>query len=262
MYLCHLPNGNLENIHTITVSENALPAHLAHNDLIGSCDNNCGLLCDDGNACTIDACDQITGECLADHPPVDCDDSNPDTIDTCDSAHGCINTPTEHHKVVFVTSEIYKGNLGGIAGADLKCNNLAAEAGLQGVYKAWLSTQEISVNSWLYNYEFGTAFINTENELSAIWDGVALTDLDWPIRADEYGSVHVEYSRAWTCTIVDGTYDSGCGLANDSACDGWRSDNLNLSAAWGYSLATSPQWTSFEYNISCFRDVRLYCFQQ
>jgi hypothetical protein len=42
-------------------------------------------------------------------------------------------------KNVFVTSALYTGNLGGLAGADSKCQDRARLAGLPGTYKAWLS---------------------------------------------------------------------------------------------------------------------------
>jgi len=35
--ICHIPPGNPENSHEITVSVNALRAHLAHGDSIGKC---------------------------------------------------------------------------------------------------------------------------------------------------------------------------------------------------------------------------------
>lgn len=35
--ICHVPPGNPANAHTITVSENAIPAHLAHGDDRGAC---------------------------------------------------------------------------------------------------------------------------------------------------------------------------------------------------------------------------------
>lgn len=35
--VCHIPPGNPENAHTITISENALAAHLEHGDNIGPC---------------------------------------------------------------------------------------------------------------------------------------------------------------------------------------------------------------------------------
>ncbi len=88
--VCHVPPGNPSNFHTITINENALQAHLGHGDLAGECSAHCGQLCDDGNACTIDACDS-SGHCAATHPPVNCNDSNLCTTDTCNPATGCSN---------------------------------------------------------------------------------------------------------------------------------------------------------------------------
>jgi hypothetical protein len=36
--ICHIPPGNPDNAHDIEVSSNAVPAHLAHGDSLGSCD--------------------------------------------------------------------------------------------------------------------------------------------------------------------------------------------------------------------------------
>jgi len=90
--VCHVPPGNPANFHTITIDDNAVQAHLAHGDLLGSCAAHCDQLCDDGNACTIDACD-ANEHCLLNHPPVNCDDGNACTIDTCDPTDGCHSTP-------------------------------------------------------------------------------------------------------------------------------------------------------------------------
>jgi len=35
--ICHIPPGNPSNLHTITISEHALQAHLAHGDFLGGC---------------------------------------------------------------------------------------------------------------------------------------------------------------------------------------------------------------------------------
>lgn len=35
--ICHIPPGNPENQHTISVSENAVSAHLNHGDTLGDC---------------------------------------------------------------------------------------------------------------------------------------------------------------------------------------------------------------------------------
>ncbi len=49
------------------------------------------LECDDGNPCTIDSCDPVTG---CKHQPKDCRDAHACTIDLCDPATGqCLNIP-------------------------------------------------------------------------------------------------------------------------------------------------------------------------
>lgn len=50
-------------------------------------------------------------------------------------------------KRVFVTSKVYTGNLGGLAGADAKCQGLADAAKLGGTYKAWLADSKQRVST-------------------------------------------------------------------------------------------------------------------
>jgi len=47
--------------------------------------------CDDGNACTDDACDPATAACV--HTPRNCSDGDPCTADTCDPQSGCHHAP-------------------------------------------------------------------------------------------------------------------------------------------------------------------------
>ncbi|MGA2755833.1 MAG: hypothetical protein ABSF58_00595 [Solirubrobacteraceae bacterium] len=50
-----------------------------------------GKDCDDNNACTIDECNPINGECI--HTQVVCNDDDPCTIGRCDPVKGCVFTP-------------------------------------------------------------------------------------------------------------------------------------------------------------------------
>jgi hypothetical protein len=93
--LCHVPPGNPGNAHTITVSEHAVRAHLAHGDTLGECPTGCvqnPTSCDDGNACTSDRCG-ADGQCA--HEPVNCDDGNVCTTDSCDPGAGCVSAPND-----------------------------------------------------------------------------------------------------------------------------------------------------------------------
>ena len=90
--VCHAPPGNTANIHTIKIKESALAIHLAHGDLAGACNELCASLCDDGNACTIDDTDECEQNgCPVDRLPVDCSDGNLCTDDMCDVVSGCSN---------------------------------------------------------------------------------------------------------------------------------------------------------------------------
>lgn len=92
--ICHSPPGNPENFHTITISVNALDAHLAHGDGPVACNEYCAYLCDDGDACTVDDLGNCEEEgCPIDREPVSCDDGDPCTEDLCDSATGCYYEP-------------------------------------------------------------------------------------------------------------------------------------------------------------------------
>jgi len=128
-------------------------------------------ICDDGNECTVEACDQKTGKCVAKSVadgttcsdgkhcltnrvcnvgkcvggvPKYCNDKNTCTIDSCNQSTGaCEYKPAKGciaFRRVFVTSQQYTGSLGYVEGADAKCASLAAQQGWKGTtWKAWLS---------------------------------------------------------------------------------------------------------------------------
>lgn len=91
--ICHIPPGNEANAHDITISENALQAHLEHGDFNGTCDNQpAPEICTEGEICAVEAdvCvpdnntpldpsdDQAcVGLCAADQLPPDCNRGGP-----------------------------------------------------------------------------------------------------------------------------------------------------------------------------------------
>jgi Dictyostelium (slime mold) repeat len=96
--ICNIPAGNPDNFKTISVNKNAVDAHLANGDLLGSCSLYCEELCDDSNECTIDECVPGEDECLpeSERTTKGCDDSVDCTEDSCDPSTGlCIHTPDD-----------------------------------------------------------------------------------------------------------------------------------------------------------------------
>ncbi|MCC6624907.1 MAG: hypothetical protein IT385_26910 [Deltaproteobacteria bacterium] len=89
--VCHVPPDAPWDFHTIQVPLVAAKNHLAHGDFLGPCDDYCRVLCDDGDACTVDddALCELAG-CPTDPTPIDCDDSEVCTDDYCDPASGCV----------------------------------------------------------------------------------------------------------------------------------------------------------------------------
>jgi len=89
--ICHRPPGNPDNVHTLSVGEAAVGAHLRHGDGLGACPTGCGRdprICDDGDACTVDACD---AEAVCHHLPVSgdpvcnfCGDGLAQPLEDCD----------------------------------------------------------------------------------------------------------------------------------------------------------------------------------
>lgn len=91
--VCHIPPDNPSNFHTITIAEKSLQAHLAHGDYLGTCDESCETICDDGNPCTQNVdYDANVCTCLSVPVLVDCDDGSLCTTDSCDlTTGGCVN---------------------------------------------------------------------------------------------------------------------------------------------------------------------------
>jgi hypothetical protein len=67
--ICHIPPGNPANAHTINVSVNAVPAHLAHGDTLGACGT--GVSCPSPGFCVTSA-DQCSGGTVTTDPGTDC----------------------------------------------------------------------------------------------------------------------------------------------------------------------------------------------
>lgn len=225
----------------------------------GGCTAACELAprCSDGNL---------------DEPHEACDygDLNGDGVGVGDLGP-CDDSCQFQGRTVFITSVTYTGDLGGLSGADLKCKNLAAAAGLADatLFRAWLSdgfnspatrfehVADISGNPYLLLD--GRVVADTFSELvgSGPRTGLSITDL---------GETLTDV-RAWTNTSAFGEV-----FVQVDHCGGWLSADNSEQARSGYNALAQEMgptwetwksqryWTSFE-TVGCHNTLRLFCFE-
>ena len=155
---------------------------------------------------------------------------------------------------VFITSAAYDGNLGGVVGANNKCQEAANVAGLNGTYKAWISDSTSSPSTTFTRSSF--PYVTTAgDEIALNWDDLTDGNLKDNINADEYGNIMGV--NAWTNTDTDGTNS-----VNGHHCNQWTSNASDLKGLVGVSGYVDRGWTS-EGSFGCQVDFNhLYCFQQ
>jgi hypothetical protein len=156
-------------------------------------------------------------------------------------------------KNVFITSAAYNGNLGGLTGADVKCQMHANNAGLGGTYRAWLSDGNGSP-SFRFSKAGGPYVLAKRNiTVAATWTEFASTTHQHAIDSDENGSTSLPLGTGpcvgstgghqfWSNTLPDGTlwqYTGSCSFWADST-------PTAPESAWGRTDVASGPW-----NIGC-----------
>lgn len=158
-------------------------------------------------------------------------------------------------KRIFVTSSGSSGALGGLAGADSRCQQAANNASLGGTWKAWLSSSTTSAASRLthssvpYRRLDGVVVANDWTELTS---GVLANS----ILHDEFGAVQTQY-QTWTGTASDGSSWT-CTLCN---CLDWTSGSDVYNGGIGRDSSSNSLWTQFQ-GVGCSSAIQLYCLEQ
>lgn len=152
---------------------------------------------------------------------------------------------------VFITSTAQSADLGGIAGADQLCATQAAAAGLDGVFKAWLSTTSSAVADRLIHSS--DPYVRVDGTVVANdWDDLVDGSIGALINVDASGQTRT--GDVWTGTLDDGTsYPT-----ND--CNGFTNGSSGI-ALCGTSSSTTALWTQ-NITPACSTVLRLYCFEQ
>ena len=157
---------------------------------------------------------------------------------------------------VFVTSQLFDGNLGGLAGADQRCQLLADNAGLTGTFRAFIAGtatdpgDRIIHSTSPYRLLGGTL---VANDFADLTDGTLAS----AIKLDEHGNdlTNSAQVRVWTATTPFFAYaGQNCNGVSDWSTTIGRTNVGLLTATDSNWIANSDQ--------SCATPMHLYCVQQ
>lgn len=198
----------------------------------------------------------VCGDGLLDLESEECDDGNEAPDD------GCSENCTKEFRRVFITSQVWTGgDLGGLEGADQKCQDAAATAGLPGVYKAWLSVAtESPIERFVHSdvpykqvngVEIASGWSDlTDGEVEA---GIVVSELNGPAGTGIHSCMPVEIP-VWTGTAAPGSM-----IVGDYHCNDWTA-TLGQGFS-GRAGSTDSQWTQ-SCITTCLDQAALYCVEQ
>lgn len=180
----------------------------------------------------------------------ECDPSDP----LFGEAAACNDSCMWKGGVVFVTSQAFKGDLGGQAGADAQCQKLASAAGLKMEYRAWLSVggnharDHIPVADEAYYLLSGEVVAAGKSELlgGKLKVGISVTE-----KKEKKDGV----ALVWTNTKSDGTVESV-----DFDCQSFSKGTLDYKSFAGVRGNADGTWTNAGVKSLCSENFHLYCF--
>ncbi|MEZ4450554.1 MAG: DUF1554 domain-containing protein [Nannocystaceae bacterium] len=194
------------------------------------------------------------GDGHRDEPFEQCDPEDPglENAAVCDS---CV----WGGKVMFASSVVYSGALGGLSGADDKCQVLAGEAQIIGegrAFRAWLSDGVKSAAARITHSD--APYILLDGTIVAEgWADLVDGTLAHPIDRNEMNEPVKDFLWAWTGTTPQGLVDPMY------TCSGWTSAMNDVKGARGRpdSLTSTWSWVKGGEN-ACVTVQRIYCVEQ
>jgi cysteine-rich repeat protein len=167
----------------------------------------------------------------------ECDDGNQNNNDTC------LNTCTVPvTKFVFVTSTLFTGNLGGLNGADAKCQARAVAANVPGTFRAWLSDDTGSPSTRMSKLGGPYKLVNGTT-VALNWADLTDGNLLAAINLTEFGLAPPmptfcgpNNTPVWTNTTITGTQQ-----ISGQSCGNWLGVDSQIN--WGLASATNGSWT-------------------
>lgn len=189
-----------------------------------------------------------------------CDDNTQCKSQLCAGTNVCVDP-----KRVFITTATFTGaQIGGLIGADAKCQQAATAAGLTGMYKAWLSDITGSPST-RFTRSLVAPYIRPDGfQIAQNWDDLTDGTLGGPINRTANnqpgaGAPVCDTNPTW---VVTNTQPNGTISSDTLSCNNWTSNTGG--SAWGRMIDATSSWTS---NCSggtdfCNKAAPFYCFEQ
>ena len=196
----------------------------------------------------------------------DCVDPNSDPNNCGDCGVECPGSCMQgsctmgDERIVFVSSGVLTGMMGGFEGADALCMELAAAAGLAGEFEAWLSNQMVGPNTSMTHYQMPYRLVTGQliaNDWTDLTDGTISHTIDRTEEGATISNIGVcEGREVWTNTKPDGS------PASSMDCGDWNSEGG--TSIVGRFLATDGSWTEYTGcpSVTCMTPLPIYCVQQ
>lgn len=167
-------------------------------------------------------------------------------------------------KLLFLSSATYTGNLGGLAGADAKCQSLAnATPALGGkTFKAWLSNSVISARDRLTHATVPYKLVGgatVANNWSDLVDGTLAVTPNIDEGRHSIGTVEQTGAGTfvWTNSYANGAIQT---TNLPDTCQNWTTTASPFGVGGFFTLTTS-RW-SHSAALECAKSARLYCMEQ
>ena len=240
----------------------------------GGCGTACSLPNTSVEFCAASTC--RVGDCAAGFSDCDGLDPNgceaPTTSDPlncggcgirCGASEVCTAGVCRAPRRAFVTSVAYDGNLGGLTGADARCQARADAAGLGGTWMAWISTTAGSPSTRFTRSSAPYVRIDGAT-LATNWADLTDGTLATTLTVSETGGAGALANTfcggatpgqqvVWSATQANGTFAS-------SVCADFTS--TSGGAMWGNRTNTDSYWSSWCSGGTCSWVAPIYCFEQ
>jgi hypothetical protein len=183
-----------------------------------------------------------------------------DTVDASGTSDGAaaVDACAGCERVVFATSkQWYPDELGGVAGAQQKCNEVAldpsAHARVKGrKFRPWLSVNGSSPQTTMV-HGTGAYVLPTGTKIANDWTDLTDQTIAGAINVTESGGAVDGFGLVWTGT-------DPIGNATGVDCSGWKT--RDAEGTMGKAFDTDLGWTQQSNPDSCNEDHRLYCFEE